>query len=218
MTEWTPATLCEVESAALAKHCIVFLFVLVFLVYLFVAIKRRAWHRAETESRRLSIVLDLVFGGIFVSLFAVSIVLLLTPQNALRFSEVEQHADVLRGTVSEQYLRPYLWAPTSAGSYVVVEGKELYFTGLRASVIGENVELSFMPDTAYVLTLSTASLETSVLSYPWYLYAARGLMLVSGIYIVVRLGQISAREAVQMKKKQDKDNPLIQYYDLDRFL
>ncbi|MBQ3357035.1 MAG: hypothetical protein IJG45_08010 [Oscillospiraceae bacterium] len=217
MIEWTPATLCEAESVALAKHVIALLFVSVFLIYLFVAIKRRAGHQTETEKHRISMILDLVFGGIFVSLFAVSVVLLLTPQNALRFSEAEQHADDLQGTVSEQYLRPYLWAPPSAGSYAMVEGKELYFSGLRASVIGETVEVSFLPDAVYVLTLSTASTEASALSYPWYLYAGRVLMLVSGIYILIRLGQISAHEAVQMKNKQDKSNPLIQYYDLDHF-
>lgn len=209
MIDWTPAALFEAESAALAKHCLAFLFFLVFLVYFCVSLRRRK--RKGSEERRHLLLADAALGGLFLALLTASVLLLLFPQNALRLTGTEQQTETLRGTVSAQYLRPYLWAPSTAGSYGTLGGETLYLPGLRASAAGA-AETAFLPGTNYALTFSSAAQEAA-LPYPWYLHAGRVLLLVSGLYIVARLMQISAYEAIQMKKQRDKTDPLTQYLD-----
>lgn len=213
MMEWNPATISNAESAALAKHILAFFFAVIFFVYLLSEIKHCTTQRASSKKLRIAIVLDIAFYALFLSLIITSVILLLSPYNALSFTDAEQQPATLCGSVSEQYLRPYLWAPSTKGSCIIIGEKQLYLSGLHASIEGTTAELTYLPGTAYALSLSSVVPEMPALSYPWYLHFCRVLMLVSGVYLIIRLGQVAACEALHIKKQRDKSNPLIQFLD-----
>lgn len=212
--EWTLGELCAWESEALAKHILAFVFVLLYFSRWFPRKKRSInSFRTEFEKNRVLLICDIVFGVLFISLLVVSTILLLSPQNVLS-EKVSATAPVaLRGEVSDQWLRPYLLAPSSAGSYVIIGTKQLYIPQIKTSMIGMSSELMYLPKFGYAVRFESALSSTTELHYPWYLYAGRWFALLSGLYLAVRLGITIFKEGIAEKKQRDKTNPIAQFLD-----
>ena len=210
--EWNVLEISSLESAVLGKHCLAFVFVVLFFSRWLPRRKTdQSRFLAELRDNRTLVIFDIAFGVLFVFLLVVSVVLLLFPQNTLSCTDPEPKLAKLQGYVSDQWIRPYLWAPDSAGSYVVISGKQLYVPEIQASLIGTKAEVSFLPEHGYALRLTDSASAVEDLSDAWYLSAGRWLMVISGVYLAIRLGYYIGLESLAEKKRQDKTNPLADF-------
>ena len=200
------------ESAAFAKHILCFLFFTAFYLRWLPRKKRGgSSFRGELEQHRTLVMLDIICGGVFFSLLILSLVLLL--RHGVVFAEDGLKTVTQHGNVTEQWLRPYLLSPTSAGSYAIVEGKTFYLPTVKASLLNADVYLTYLLDNNYVVGLHCDVVSDITLTLPWYLSVGRWTMLISGGYLALRLGAIACRECFQAKKQRDKADPFSQFID-----
>ena len=213
---WDASVICDAEGITLIKHLGALVFLLIFFSRWIPRKKQQIYgFQAEYHHDPHLVIADIVMGLVFSILLLVSVCLLLLPTREI-WSGPKGPDQMIQGKVTEQWVRPYLWAPASAGTYGRIGDTVLYFPEILNSVTG-NIKALYQDGNRYVIQMIGSMRIEDALQTPWYILVGRWTMILSGVYLAIRLGIVAGKEAVDHQRKwekvKEKSDPVFRFLD-----